>query len=367
VTHTSSYIEGESWTYDQYNRVVTHTDLNGNTAWEVYADAPQWLNGTQGPDPSRLLAEYRYGGSFVPPDPGLQVRPYETDWQERTAYVYDDGTSDPDPAVRSTLSGTGATALSSAEKVGLGRVPEVQEWTRTKNPDGTYAVAMSDFTHTTYDAITGQPTSITSSEGVINYTYDPVTGRKVRMWTGTDSANAPDDTAYSYDTQGRLTDVYTLALDGTRYATFNTIDPTTHNPTFTGGVPPDTNYTYWPAGNLLGEKASDGTGARPRQSKTRSPCVWEHKGMGNATFTCSDISVEPSWDWASCVMSHSTAIMAKQAGCGLASVKARRVRASAARFRGKGDLQRVAADLRDVLVSIHAPRRVAMTVVTSAS
>ncbi|HEY2584847.1 MAG TPA: hypothetical protein VGI81_03660, partial [Tepidisphaeraceae bacterium] len=244
LTHTLPGLESESWTYDQYNRVVTHVDFNGDTAWEVYANTPQ-LFGTYGPDPGRLLAEYRYNGSFSPPDVSQQERPYQTPWAERTVYVYDDGTTDPSVSY----------SMPSGEGLGLGRVVEVQEWTTV---GGT---ALTDFTHTTYDAVTGQPDSITSAEGVIHYAYDPVTGRKVRMWTQsvTGTPTVSDDTAYAYDSQGRLSDVYTLMLDQTPYATFDAIDPITHNPTFTGGTPLDVHYTYDLAGNLKTESQPDQT------------------------------------------------------------------------------------------------------------
>jgi len=49
----------------------------------------------------------------------------------------------------------------------------------------------------TYDPMIGNVASITSPEGQINYEYDPASGRKVRMWTGTDSANPQNDTAYA--------------------------------------------------------------------------------------------------------------------------------------------------------------------------
>jgi YD repeat-containing protein len=142
--------------------------------------------------------------------------------------------------------------MPSGEGLGLRRVVEVQEWTTV---GGT---AITDFTHKTYDAGTGQPTSIASNEGTVNYTYDQASGRKVRMWTGTDPNNAPDDTAYGYDSQSRLTDVYTLVLNNTRYATYGTIDPTTHNPSLTG-TPLDTHYTYDLAGNLKTESQPDQT------------------------------------------------------------------------------------------------------------
>jgi hypothetical protein len=171
----------ESWTYDQYNRIVTHVDFNGDTAWELYGNSPQW-GGLRGSNPGALIAEYRYApGHFVQPD--NSTSPASTDWQERTEYLYDDaglygGTDAWDPDL--------TYSLPAAENLALGRVVEVQEWTRTKKDDGTYDVAMADFTHTTYDVVTGQVATITSSEGVINYAYDPVTGRKVRMWTGSD-------------------------------------------------------------------------------------------------------------------------------------------------------------------------------------
>jgi YD repeat-containing protein len=237
LTHTLPGLQQESWTYDQYNRVVTHVDFNGDTAWEVYVNPSDWHDG-------RLVAEYRYTpGTFT--SQMLSQTPGSTPWSERTEYIYDDGLKD--TAISYTMP--------TGEGLSLGRLIEVQEWTSsdTSKPQ--------DFNHTTYDAITGQPTSIASNEGVVNYAYDPVTGRKVRMWATTPGASpvTSDDTAYAYDSQGRLSDVFTLMLDGTTYATFNGIDPTSHNPTFTGGTPLDVHYTYDLAGNLKTESQPDQT------------------------------------------------------------------------------------------------------------
>ena len=174
--------------------------------------------------------------------------PGQPQYSEKTTYLYDDDPFDP---MHESPSGQ-PTAMPASEVLGLGRVSEVQEWVWQNGQ-----AVQTHWTHTTYDPVTGEDSAVISPEGQVNYAYDPVTGRKVRMWTGTDPSNAPDDTAYAYDSQGRLTGVYTLVLDGTRSGTYGGIDPSSHNPTFTG-TPLASGYTYDAAGNLKTTSLADG-------------------------------------------------------------------------------------------------------------
>jgi len=60
----------------------------------------------------------------------------------------------------------------------------------------------------------GRPTSVAMPEGTIHYEYDPVTGERVRTWTGTNSADPDTDTRYDYDPLGRLDAVRAVARNG---------------------------------------------------------------------------------------------------------------------------------------------------------
>jgi uncharacterized delta-60 repeat protein len=179
--------------------------------------------------PGRVADEYRFDG-----DVSITRA---TGWAERTHYTYDDNA---DPVVPA------------GEQLMQGRVAQVDEYLRAG--DGTTPLAHS--THTTYDPVTGQPSSITSPEGVIHYEYDPKSGRHVRTWTD-HNGSVGNDTVYAYDEQGRLQDVYEVVLNGTRYATYAGLDAN-GQPTFTGGTPPVTAYTYDPAGNLKTDALPDG-------------------------------------------------------------------------------------------------------------
>jgi YD repeat-containing protein len=238
--------------------------MDGNVFWEVYANAPQWQSPwMEGSDGSRLIAEYRFApGTFTMPAAGAS--PDSSDWSERTVYVYDDGVTDQTTGY--------SYDLPSNEQLHLGRVAQVQEWTRTVDDNNNVIETMTAYTDTQYDPITGQPSSITTGDAsdqyqAVNYAYDPATGNKVRMWvdSGTidsegdkTSSGTTDDTAYAYNSQGELTDVYTLVLDGTVYATYTGIDPSTHNPTFTG-IPLTVAYTYDAVGNTKTESQADDT------------------------------------------------------------------------------------------------------------
>jgi YD repeat-containing protein len=79
-----------------------------------------------------------------------------THYSEKTTYRYDD-----------------ATTVAASERLGLGRLVEVDDEVRpismTINDNQT---PVEHFTHQTYDPITGQVASITSNEGTIHYEYD---------------------------------------------------------------------------------------------------------------------------------------------------------------------------------------------------
>ncbi|MFO0942299.1 MAG: putative Ig domain-containing protein [Pirellulales bacterium] len=63
----------------------------------------------------------------------------------------------------------------------------------------------------------GQLVQQTTPEGTINYSYDKVTGAKVRMWTTNDPVNlldAIDDTRYEYNSIGWLTKIIVVKKNG---------------------------------------------------------------------------------------------------------------------------------------------------------
>jgi YD repeat-containing protein len=94
-------------------------------------------------------------------------------------------------------------------------------------------VSLTAFTHTTYDAITGQPASITTGQGTIRYAHDPVTGQHTRTWTD------DDDVSYGYDLRGRLQTVHVTKLAG------QSVDQTT-------------TYAYDLLGNLHSDTQANG-------------------------------------------------------------------------------------------------------------
>ena len=95
-------------------------------------------------------------------------------------------------------------------------------------------------TDNTYDAL-GNLIQVTTPEGTVNYTYDPVTGEHTGTWTGTDP-NAPEDaTTYAYNPSGELTSVTVTAQNGQQFAT-----------------PVVTSYAYDLVGNLSEESLPNG-------------------------------------------------------------------------------------------------------------
>ena len=64
-----------------------------------------------------------------------------------------------------------------------------------------------------YDAV-GRVTKVQSPEGIVNYVYDPVTGRRSHTWTGSDPLAPLSKTEYLYDVLGRLETVRLLTREG---------------------------------------------------------------------------------------------------------------------------------------------------------
>jgi RHS repeat-associated protein len=69
-----------------------------------------------------------------------------------------------------------------------------------------------------YDA-QGNVVRIESPEGIINYDYSPITGRKVRTWTGDTFQTAVSVTEYAYDNIGRLASVSVVKRDSQTLST----------------------------------------------------------------------------------------------------------------------------------------------------
>jgi hypothetical protein len=102
--------------------------------------------------------------------------------------------------------------------------------------------------------VTQKVISRATPEGTVRHEYDPATGQLRVTWTGT--ANTPTagsgittQTAYGYDTQGRLEHVYAFKIGGTSQGVYTGWNSTTQEPTYTG-TPLITTYTYDKAGNL---------------------------------------------------------------------------------------------------------------------
>jgi len=187
--------ETEAFTYDQYGNQQTHTDFDGNLTTNTY-----YTSGVH----AGLLETAVYSGA--------------SQTTETVNYTYD----------------------------ALNRQTVVTDSANGPTPT-TY----------TYDPVTQNIASITSPEGTINYVYNPATGRDVRM-IASHNGTVTDETDYAYDQQGRLIDVYGVVVQGTVYATFAGPD-SNGNPTFTGGTPLTTTYTYDPLDNLASETNSDNT------------------------------------------------------------------------------------------------------------
>jgi RHS repeat-associated protein len=64
-----------------------------------------------------------------------------------------------------------------------------------------------------YDA-EGSVIRVESQEGIVNYDYSPITGRKIRTWTGDTFPAAITVTEYGYDNLGRLARVTVVKRDG---------------------------------------------------------------------------------------------------------------------------------------------------------
>jgi len=191
--------ETETFSYDQYGNQNGHVDFNGNTTVNSYYTTGVHAGLIQEAD----YYKYPHVPSGNSPD-------------ETVIYGYDS----------------------------LNRQSSVDD-------------SVSGITSYTYDPITGNIASITSLEGTINYAYSPATGQEVRM-IASHSGTVTDETDYAYDPQGRLANVYAVMLQGMTYASFAGLD-SSGNPTFAGGIPLTTAYTYDPTGTLHSETDPDNT------------------------------------------------------------------------------------------------------------
>jgi RHS repeat-associated protein len=218
----------EEWQYDARGRVSLYWDFNRKTTYYLYNDSDIG----QG----RLERVYRYDGTALPKtstgDPESSGSSAAVqDYREKTVYFYDD-------ALRT------------------GHVARVEEWTR----DTTGTVTEVWSTAYTYDPVTGGVTSEKSYEGDtydgvlvgdIHRDYDPATGRLVRTYTPATASTSFNETAYAYDTRGRLEKVYAVRVNGAAStitmqedAARTPILDANGNPQFTGGVPAYTKYEY---------------------------------------------------------------------------------------------------------------------------
>jgi RHS repeat-associated protein len=102
-------------------------------------------------------------------------------------------------------------------------------------------------TSTVYDA-KGEVTRVNSPEGVVNYAYDPVTGRQTKMWTDQTEVD------YAYDVLGRDSTVSEVERAGTTLA----------SPVVTG-------YTYDPVGNVSAVTVNQGATALRQTTNTYDP------------------------------------------------------------------------------------------------
>ena len=200
--------ELQTWSYDASGNQIVHkvySATNHTTAlqtmWNIYDTSNDGHGG-------QIEAEYRYTGDFTPAGSTITYAD-STNYQEKTLYTYDN----------------------------LGRQSSVIDYT---NSGGTATV--STYTDYTYDPITANEASITTPDGTINDTYNDATGQLVETTT---NAN---DTYYYYDPAGQLADVYSLELNGTRYATFTALN-SSGLPTFSG-TPLTISYSYDASGNL---------------------------------------------------------------------------------------------------------------------
>jgi YD repeat-containing protein len=200
--------QSESSTRDEFGRLTVYKDFKGQTAVYLYETDPRYGG--------RETMEYRFEtGATVFTNGVLQTANAE----EKTVYGYDT----------------------------LGRQNSVTEYAggNFTTPSRTETV--------TYDPITQQVISRATPEGIIRHEYDPVTGQLRVTWTGTATSpttgSITTQTAYGYDTQGRLEHVYAFKIGGTSQGTYTGWNSTTQEPTYTG-TPLITTYTYDKAGNL---------------------------------------------------------------------------------------------------------------------
>jgi YD repeat-containing protein len=223
--------EKQTWTFDIYGNNISHKTYNASnhsTALQTTLDVYDTTVANGG----RLLEENRYSsdqsvGSTLTPD-------------ERTTYTYDDNTS-----------------LPTAEQTDQGNVAQVDDYVLQGE-----TLIETDFTHYTYDYLSGNQASITTADGTIHYIYDEATGNLIETWTGANSSapqsSAQNDVKYGYDNQGRLESVTQVLLNGsippavaggTRFDADGNAIATTQ---------PTTVYTYDAAGNLISDAEPNG-------------------------------------------------------------------------------------------------------------
>lgn len=181
-------------TYDNYGRLQVELDFKEQATGYFY-------------DSRGRLAYKRYYAADNSIGDGINDN-YPADPNEQIAYTYDN--------LGRKLSET-VTVFNSA-----GQPIEIRQWSYGYDTDGNL-------------------TRIESPEGIINYQYSPITGQKVRTWTGQDWETRITDTTYTYDELGRLQTVTVWRRDG--------VDLTT---------PETTTYTYNAAGSRQSTELPNG-------------------------------------------------------------------------------------------------------------
>jgi YD repeat-containing protein len=230
--------------YDALGRLRARSDFAGNLAvytFDDHYDDPAVANDVE-KNLGRLLWETVLTKARVNQLLGLAAT--------------DDWRSSPDvdlSAVLTSADDPATTAFGARVEYGydsLGRRDSVRDRSDDNN-DGAFGAGDTDRrTRYTFDRLSGGVDLEAWREGaeaaevVVRHAYDDATGRLIRTWTDA------TETAYGYDELGRLEHAYEVMANGTRFATYVSWDPTSSEPTFTGGTPGVTTYAYDPAGSL---------------------------------------------------------------------------------------------------------------------